>query len=195
MVGEAGGLSSAKRGGPSPEPPAAPPGDNPLQTFLSSTLSSPLQQNTYRGCSRPRRETTSEVFLAFQAGENFPSLSNSCLRMENTAHSFILRHENLPIHGNTCLTMEKLAVFFILRQLLLRDGKFSPAGKAWKTSEVISRRGPRITSLSVLFAGGWKRCWKEKFGAGYLPSRSRSSGGGSCFCPRITLQPPSYTSI
>ena len=56
-----------------------------------------------------------EVFLAFRAGENFPSLSTSCLRMKNTAHSFILRQENPPIHGNTCLKMEIPATFFILR--------------------------------------------------------------------------------
>ena len=96
----------------------------------------------------------------------------------------------LQIGEFSCLRMKEWAVFFILRQQLLRDGKFSPAGKARKTSEVISRRGPRITSLSVLFAGGWKGCWKERFGAGYLPAALRGALGKALLAsPRITLQP------
>ena len=46
--------------------------------------------------------------------------------------------------------------------------KFSPAGKARKTSEVISRLEPRITSLSVLLQGAGKGAGKKGLGAGYL---------------------------
>ena len=88
--------------------------------------------------------------------------------------------------------MKEWAVFLILRQLLLRDGKFSPARKARKTSEVISRRGPRITSISVLLQGAGK--WLvEGFGAGYLPAALRGALGKALLAsPRITLQPPLY---
>ena len=78
-----------------------------------------------------------EVFLAFRAGENFPSLSTSCLRMKNTAHSFILRQENPPIHGNTCLKMEKPTTFFILRHKNESGRVFLSAGSG--AAELVER--------------------------------------------------------
>ena len=75
-------------------------GDNPLQNLSSlAPFQPPANKTLIEVILGPRREITSEVFLAFSVGENFPSLSTSCLRMKNTAHSFILRHENPPIHG------------------------------------------------------------------------------------------------
>ena len=91
-------------------------GDNPLQDLSFQHPFQPPANKTHKEVILgPRREITSEVFLAFRTGENFPYLSNSCLRMKKTAHSFILRHENPTIHGYTCLKMEKPATFFILR--------------------------------------------------------------------------------
>ncbi len=53
------GFSSAGRGGPSPEPPAAPPGGNPFPAHLSRPFHPPPASNTFRGYSRLRREITS----------------------------------------------------------------------------------------------------------------------------------------
>ena len=84
--------------------------------------------------------------------------------------------------------MKEWAVFLILRQLALRDGKFSPARKARKTSEVISRLEPRITSLCVLLQGAGKGAGKKGLER-VISSEAASSAGGSLRLARITLQP------
>ena len=83
--------------------------------------------------------------------------------------------------------MKEWAVFFILRQLLLRDGKFSPAWKARKTSEVISRLEPRITSLSICSQVAEKNAGKKGLER-VISSEAASSAGGSLRLARITLQ-------
>ena len=53
------GFSSAGRGGPSPEPPAAPPGGNPFPALPPRPFHPPPASKTFRGYSRLCREITS----------------------------------------------------------------------------------------------------------------------------------------
>ena len=87
--------------------------------------------------------------------------------------------------------MKEWAVFLILRQLLLRDVKFSPAGKARKTSEVISRLEPRITSLSVLLQGAGKGL-VERSWSGLSPGGA--AGGSGKGPPRFAEDNPPASS-
>ena len=130
---EAGGLSSAKRGGPSPEPPAAPPGEN------FSFLLAPFRHFL---CSISDRKTHSQI----------PHQLISC-----------------PLRGGwrSFLPPERRG------KLLLKTSYF-PAT-------------PRITYLCLFMADAREEMGDGKR-RGYFPSTSRSSGGGSCCCPRISLQ-------
>ena len=73
------GFSSAGRGGPSPEPPAAPPGGNPFPVLLSHPFLPPPVSRTFRGYSRLRREITS-----------FPPLGSVPISRKKNAQAHIL---------------------------------------------------------------------------------------------------------
>ena len=107
------GYSRTKAGAPS-RAPAFGREISPSPSVSRNPVANQTQLGLYEVVLGLGRETTSEVFLG-SAWRKLPSLSTDCLKMKNTAYSFILRQQNKVFRAKTCLKMNNTRSFFILR--------------------------------------------------------------------------------
>ena len=129
------------------------------------------------------------VYFLLQRYNNYLKKQRLSTQYEFGAHFFILSPRNRCFRGkngdemNLRIPHPYCGTEMSWEEVVADEGYLRPAKRSpWEGSLC----PVRITFFIYLGLCGDRRDMSMDWGWGYLPPRSRSSGGGSCFCSRIT---------